>query len=158
MNNIIKRENGRQPATFGSVVDQIFQSNLDRFFDDDFWGSGSSGKTKGFGNVPVNIRETDKSFEMELYAPGLKKSDFQLNIEGDMLTVSFENKEEKKEENKQKGWFRQEYQLQSFSRSFSLGDTVDAAKIAARYENGVLFLQLPKKEQAQRITRSVEIQ
>ena len=57
MNNIIKRENGRQPATFGSVVDQIFQSNLDRFFDDDFWGSGSSGKTKGFGNVPTSCRE-----------------------------------------------------------------------------------------------------
>jgi HSP20 family protein len=95
---------------------------------------------------------------MELYAPGLKKSDFHLDIEGDTLTVSFENKTENKEEDKQKGWFRQEYRMQSFSRSFSLGDTVDTAKIAARYENGVLYLQLPKKEDAQRISRSVEIQ
>ena len=95
---------------------------------------------------------------MELYAPGLSKNDFQLNIEGDMLTVSFEKKTENKEENKQKAWFRQEYNMQSFSRSFSLGDTVDAAKIQARYENGVLYLELPKKEHAQRISRTIDIQ
>ena len=158
MNNIIKRENGRQPATFGSVVDQIFQNNLDKFFEDDFWNSGLTGKNKSLGNVPVNIRETDRSFDMELYAPGLSKNDFQLNIEGDMLTVSFEKKTENKEENKQKAWFRQEYNMQSFSRSFSLGDTVDAAKIQARYENGVLYLELPKKEHAQRISRTIDIQ
>ena len=158
MNTIIKKDNGRQPATFGSVVDRIFQNNLERFFDEDYWSTGLSDRGKGLGNVPVNIRETDKSFEMELYAPGLQKSDFHLNIEGDMLTVSFENKAENKEEDKQKGWFRQEYRMQGFSRSFSLGDTVDPAKISARYENGVLYLQLPKKEHAQRISRSVEIQ
>jgi HSP20 family protein len=133
MNNIIKRDDGRQPVTFGSVVDQIFQNNLDRFFDEDYWTPGFSGRNRGTGNVPVNIRETDKSYEMELYAPGLNKSDFE------------------------KGWFRQEYKMQSFSRSFSMGDTVDSAKIAARYENGVLYLQLPKKEHAQKISRTVEI-
>jgi len=158
MNNIIKRDNGRQPITFGSVVDQIFQNNLDRFFDEDYWSTGFPGKSKGPGNVPVNIRETDKSYEMELYAPGLNKSDFHLDIEGDMLTVSFENKTENKEEDKEKGWFRQEYKKQNFSRSFSMGDTVDTAKIAARYDNGVLYLQLPKKEHAQKISRTVEIQ
>ncbi len=157
MNNIIKRENGRQPATFGSVVDQIFQNNLNRLFDDDYWNSGFSGKNQR-GNIPVNIRETDNSYEMELYAPGLTKKDFNLNIEGDMLTVSFENKTENKEDNKQKGWSRQEYNVQSFARSFSIGDSVDATKIAARYESGVLYLKLPKKEHAQRISRSVEIQ
>jgi HSP20 family protein len=158
MNNIIKQDNARQPVTFGSVVDQIFQNNLDRFFDEDYWTTGFSGRGKGTGNVPVNIRETDKSYEMELYAPGLNKSDFHLDIEGDMLTVSFENKSEKKEEDKEKGWFRQEYKMQSFSRSFSMGDTVDTSKIGARYENGVLYLQLPKKEHAQKISRTVEIQ
>lgn len=157
MSNIIKRDNGRQPVTFGSVVDQIFQNNIDRFFDEDYWASGLAGRSKGPGNVPVNIRETDKSYEMELYAPGLKKSDFHLDVEGDMLTVSFENKTENKEEDKEKGWFRQEYKMQSFSRSFSMGDSVDPAKITARYENGVLYLQLPKKEHAQKISRTVEI-
>ncbi len=104
MNNIIKRDNGRQPATFGSVVDQIFQNNLNRFFDDEFWTPSLANKSQGLGNVPVNIKETDKTFEMELYAPGLRKQDFHLNIEGDMLTVSFDNKSENKQENKQEGW------------------------------------------------------
>ena len=49
MNNIIKRENGRQPATFGSVVDQIFQNNLNRFFDDDYWNTGLTGRHQGLG-------------------------------------------------------------------------------------------------------------
>ena len=95
---------------------------------------------------------------MELYAPGLTKSDFRLEVEGDLLTVSFESRQENKEENKKEAWFRQEYKVQSFTRSFSLGDIIDAAKISARYENGVLFLGLPKKEHAQKISRKVEIQ
>jgi HSP20 family protein len=157
MINIIKRDKANKPATFGSVVDQIFQNNLDRFFEDDFWSSDLAGKNNPRGNVPVNIQETDKSFEMELYAPGLNKSDFQLNIEGDMLTVSFQKKTEKNQESEQKGWVRQEYSLQNFSRSFSLGDTVNSAKIQARYENGVLYIELPKKEHAQTISRAIDI-
>ena len=158
MNNIIKRKNGRQPATFGSVVDQIFQNNLNRFFDDDYWAPGLSSKSQSLGSVPVNIKETDKTFEMELFAPGLSNQDFHLNIEGDMLTVSFDKKSENKQENKHEGWVREEYKIQSFSRSFSMGDIVDATKITARYENGVLYLLLPKKEHAQKVSRSVEIQ
>jgi HSP20 family protein len=154
MNNIIKRENGRQPATFGSVVDQIFQNNLNRFFDDDYWNAGFAGKNHGLGNVPVNIRETDKSYEMELFAPGLNKSDFHMNVEGELLTVSFESKTE----NKVGEWFRQEYKRESFTRSFSMGDSIDTTKIAARYDNGVLYLDLPKKEHAQKISRTVDIQ
>ena len=108
MNNIIKRENGRQPATFGSVVDQIFQNNLNRF-DDELWTPGLSGRTRELGNVPVNIKETDKTFEMELYAPGLTKQDFHLNMEGDLLTISFNKKTENKQESKPESWVREEY-------------------------------------------------
>ena len=161
MNNIIKRENGRRPATFGSVVDQIFQNNLDKFFDDDYWSSELLRGNQGAGNVPVNIRETDKTYEMELFAPGRVKEDFHLNIEGEMLTVSVESKSDIKQEenqNGQNGWFRQEYKKQSFTRSFTLGDSVDSSKITARYENGVLYLQLPKKEHAQKVSRAIEIQ
>jgi len=155
MTSIVKRENAIQPATFGSVVDQIFQNNLSRYFDDDFWGSNVSANRS---HVPVNIRETDKTVEMDLIAPGLKKQDFQLNVNGDMLTVSFEHKEDKKQENKNEGWLRQEYKQQTFSRSFHLDDTVDAGKIVARYEDGVLHLSLPKKENAQRISRNINVQ
>jgi HSP20 family protein len=154
MTNIIKKENG-QPATFGSVVDQIFQNNLSRFFDDDAWGfSGIHTR----GQAPVNIRESENSYELEVIAPGLKKQDFQLNLNGDLLTVSFEQKEEASEPNKDTRWLRKEYKKRSFSRSFTLDDTVDPAKGAARYEDGVLYITLPKKENAQPSTRTINVQ
>jgi HSP20 family protein len=158
MNNIIKRENGRQPATFGSVVDQIFQNNLNRFFDDEFWGFNGINKSPNLTQVPVNIRETDKTYELELSAPGLQKQDFQLNLEGDTLTISAEHSDENRKEDKNEGWFRKEFKRGQFTRTFNLDDTVDAGKISARYQDGILYLSIPKKEHAQKVTRSIEIQ
>ncbi len=153
MTNIIKKENGR-PATFGSVVDQLFQTNLDRFFDDHFWGFyGLQAGT----SVPANVREKDKSYELEVIAPGLRKEDFQLSLSGGTLTVSFEHKEEKNEKDADR-WLRREHRSQSFTRTFTLDDTVDAGNATARYENGVLLLTLPKKEQARPISRTIDIQ
>ena len=153
MTNIIKKENA-QPATFGSVVDQIFQNNLSRFFDDEFWGSnGSSIRNQ----VPVNIRETDKSYELEVIAPGLDKQDFQLNLNGDVLTISFQHKSENTETSSGSKWLRKEYKQQSFTRSFTLDDSVDAGKTSARYENGILHLSLPKKENAQKAARIINV-
>ncbi len=157
MNNIIKHENGRQPADFETLVDQIFQQNLNRFFDEDAWISGVPGKKNRSGNIPVNIKVAEKKYEMEVYAPGLKKENFQLNIEGDLLTIFFENHSGNKEEDKAGGWSRQEYKKQSFYRSFSIGETVDTTQITAHYENGVLYIDLPKKEQAQRTSKPIEI-
>jgi HSP20 family protein len=154
MKNIIKRENGNQPAAFGSVVDQIFQNNLSRFFDDEFWGfNGSISRNP----VPVNIRETDSSYELEIIAPGLKKQDFQLNLSGESLTISFEQKDEHKEQGKN-AWLKQEYRKQAFSRSFTLNEYVDVNKISARYEDGVLHIELPKKEVAQKVSRAIDVQ
>jgi HSP20 family protein len=158
MNNIMKKENGRQPATFGSVVDQIFQNNLNRLFDDEYWGFNGLNKSSGVRQVPVNIRETDKSYEMELYAPGLKKQDFRLNLEGDTFTVTAEANMESTTGDKNNEWIRQEYTKGNFARTFNLDDTVDAAKIAARYEDGILYLNFPKKEHAQKISRSINVQ
>lgn len=95
MSNIIKRENGQKPATFGTVVDQIFQNNLNRFFDDEFWGFNGISKSPDLNPAPANIRETDKTYELELSAPGLQKQDFHLKLEGDTLTISAEHSEEK---------------------------------------------------------------
>lgn len=158
MNNIIKKENGQRPATFGSVVDQIFQDNLTRFFDDEFWGFNGLSKSPGTGQVPVNIQETDKTYELELSAPGLQKQDFQLNLEGDTLTISAEHTEETRKESKNEGWFRREFKKGHFTRTFNLDDTMDAGKISARYENGILYLSIPKKEHAQKVLRAIEIQ
>lgn len=155
MNNMIKRETGQQPATFGTVVDQIFQDNLNRFFDDEFWGiNGKPNRSQ----VPVNIRESENSYEMELIAPGLRKQDFRLNISGDTLTVSFEHSEENNSEDADGKWLKREYKKQAFARSFNLDDTVDAGSIRARYEDGILRLQIPKKENAKTLSRSITIQ
>ena len=154
MTNIIKRNNGNMPMPFGGLVDDVFRNSLSRFFDDDFWGFDGLLTPK---QVPVNVRETEKSYEMEVVAPGLRKEDFNVNISDNILTVSFEHKEEKKEENKDEGYLRNEYRMQSFSRSFTLDDTVDADNITARYADGILHLSLPKKEGAQKITKSIDI-
>lgn len=159
MANIMKRNTGNSNLAttgslmpFGGLVDNILHQSLNRFFDDDFWGFNGVNS-----RVPVNIRETDKSYELEVMAPGLKKEDFNVNMDKNILTVSFEHKEEDKQENKDEGYLRQEYRMQSFSRSFSLDDTVDAEKISAQYRDGVLHISLPKKEGAQRITKNIEI-
>ena len=155
--SIIKRNNGNTALPSGTAsnwVDQLFQSNLNRFFNDDFWGfSGVDQQV----NVPVNLRETGQSYEMSLIAPGLRKEDFKLNVTDDLLTVSYEQKQEHNEESAQEGWLRKEYKMQSFSRSFNLDDSVDVNKITASYDNGVLHLSLPKKENARRITKTIEI-
>ena len=155
--SIIKRNNGNTelPAsTTTNWIDQLFQNNLNRFFNDDFWGfSGINQQV----NVPVNLRETDQGYEMSLIAPGLRKEDFKLNATEDLLTVAYEQKQEHNEENTQEGWLRKEYKMQSFSRNFSLDDSVDINKITASYDNGVLHLSLPKKENARRIAKTIEI-
>lgn len=155
--SIIKRNNGNMPAsgrTLGTWVDQMLNENLNRFFNDDFWGFRSIHQQV---NVPVNLRETGKSYEMSLVAPGLRKEDFKLNVTNDLLTVTYEHKEEQNQENNQEGWLRKEYLMQSFSRSFTLDDTVDVSNISATYDNGILHLTLPKKENAQKLSKTIEV-
>lgn len=157
MNTLMKRANtnGNVPATtFGGMVDKIFQDNLSRFFDDDLWGFGGLNRKV---NVPVNVRQTDKSYELDVVAPGLKKEDFKISVNGDMLTVGFEHQEENNQQNKEEGWLRKEYNKRSFSRSFNLDDTIDVNKIAAKYADGILQLSLPIKEGAKPISRTIEI-
>lgn len=147
MNSIIKKADNR-PKTFGSVVDELFQTNLNRFFDDRTWGFNG---LQAEGRVPVNIQETDTTYEVEVVAPGLKKEDFQLSYTGDLLTISFEHSGNKTSGQDEK-WIRREFRAASFSRSFQVDGTVDVDKSKARYENGVLLLTLPKKEEAKRIS------
>jgi HSP20 family protein len=153
--NIIKTKNGREniPATsFSGLVDRIFQDNLDRFFNEDIMSPGGFPKSP----VPVNVRETGTSYELDLVAPGLRKENFKLNVADDMLTVSFEHSEQNNQEDS--NWLRREYRMQSFTRSFPLDETVDANKISAKYADGILHLVLPKKENARKISRAIDIQ
>ena len=158
MNTMVKRGNGNTPErSFSGMIDKIFQNNLSRFFDDSFLGFNGLNTGNQPMNVPVNLRDTDKSYELEVIAPGLRKEDFKINVTGDTLTVAFEQKEEQNEENKNEGWLRKEFRMRSFSRSFNLDDTIDANSISAKYRDGVLCLSLPKKEGAQKLSRTIEI-
>ncbi len=94
----------------------------------------------------VNISETDEMYKLEMAAPGLEKDDFKINIENDVLSVSAEKKSESTENNDK--ITRREYSYSSFNRSFTLPEMVDTDKIAASYNNGIMKIELPKKEEA----------
>lgn len=125
------------------------RNNLD-FFEDFFkplnyqWFDNVESKNSGF-YPPVNIQETEDNFKLEIVAPGMDKADFKIKTEGDILTISAEKKEEKKEDSEKH--IRREYSYRSFKRSFTLDDDIDQENVAASYENGVLQLTLPKKEE-----------
>jgi HSP20 family protein len=94
----------------------------------------------------VNIRENGDRFVLEMAAPGLNKEDFKLSLENDILSVGCEKKSESTEKNEK--YTRREFSYSSFNRSFTLPEVVDPEKISARYENGVMIIELPKKEEA----------
>lgn len=97
----------------------------------------------------VNIVEEKDDFRISLAVPGMKKSDFRIDVEGDMLTISAETKEEKEE--KEKKFTRKEFNYTSFSRTFTIPDGTKADKIDARYEEGVLKLLIPKTEETRKL-------
>ncbi len=121
----------------------IFPSVLDEFFKPDWFGGMNTLTT----NVPaVNIKEGEKDFSLELSIPGFKKEDFNIEVDNDVLTISSEVKAEK--ETKEENYTRREFRVSSFKRAFTLPETVDAENINASYEDGILKLTLPKKEEA----------
>ena len=120
------------------------------------WGNSNYSSTST--TVPsVNSKEDGDTFEVEVAAPGMSKDDFKITLDGNLLTIS-SAKEEKNEE-KRDNYTRREFSYQSFQRSFELHrDVVDQDNIEARYENGLLRLTIPKKEEAkQKEPRLIEI-
>ncbi|MBY0433861.1 MAG: Hsp20/alpha crystallin family protein [Cyclobacteriaceae bacterium] len=116
-----------------------FSSMIDRFFNDSMVRSGRS------SFVPkVDILENDQAYEIHVAAPGLSKEDFNVEVKDSFLTISGERKFSS--EKKDKNYHAIETQYGSFSRSFSLPDNVDSSKINAKYNNGMLELNLPKDE------------
>ena len=98
-------------------------------------------------NVPaVNITQKKNEYEVSLAAPGLKKEDFKINVEGNMLTISTEKEENTEEKNKR--FTRKEYSYSSFSRSFTLPEEINQEKIDAKYQDGILKILLPCKDGA----------
>ena len=121
---------------------------------DDFWNK--SWMPRSFNSHPaVNIAEKENEFTVELAAPGYKKEDFKIDVDGNVLTISSEKEEEKKEE--ESNYTRREYNYSSFSRSFTLPEDVNKDAIDARYQEGVLNIALPRKEEAKRAFAAKQI-
>jgi HSP20 family protein len=134
---------------FNNLVDDFF-NGIPALFNPGF------NKSVWNGLVPVNVKESKDAYHLEVVAPGLDKNDFKVNIDGDTLTVSAEIKNEVKEETDTK--IRNEYSYRSFKRSFTLDEKIDASNIDARYVNGVLTLNLPKKTEVKEAAKEIIIQ
>ena len=105
--------------------------------------------------APVNIKETEKEYLLQIVAPGLVKEDFKISLENKTLTVGVEKKDESLNENEK--FIRREYKQSAFKRSFTVDEKIDAEQISAQYVNGVLTLNLPKKEEVKPATKQITI-
>ena len=112
-------------------------------------------KHKNNNNVPaVNIQEDEKQFLLELAVPGLKKDDFKIDLENQVLTISSEIKEETEET--ENNYTRREFVYTSFSRSFTLPKSIVAEKIKADYKDGILKISLPKNKET-KLSREIKV-
>lgn len=140
-----KRFYGIAPRTIGGMIEDMFQNGWNRFNEE-----------ISAIAAPVNIQETDKGYDLQVVAPGLKKEDIKVSVEKNVLSISYDHKEENKEQEAK--WLRNEHRTRSFKRSFTLNDKIDATRINARYADGILYLTLPKKEQAEQQAQEISVE
>jgi HSP20 family protein len=132
--------------SFNSVVDDFINSIPG------LWNEGYS----GINLAPVNIHEATDGFHLEVSVPGISKEDIKVNVDKGLLTISFDKKEESKSEDYKT--VRREFSQRSFKRTFTVAEQVNVEAIQAKYENGILKLFLPKKEQVKDNPTQVVVQ
>jgi HSP20 family protein len=130
-------------------------------FDDDVFGKDFLRDFFDFEQNPsvpeVNVKETKDQYTIEVAAPGMDKKDFNVDVQNNMLTISSEK--ESKDEDKDENFLRREFSYTSFQRSFNIPETVDADNIKAKYDNGVLYVELPKKEETvEKASKKIDIE
>lgn len=148
--NLIRRSGSPRQGFPGLFFDDVFGRDLFNWGNDNYSATSTT--------LPsVNIRETADNFEVEVAAPGMEKSDFEIALDGNLLTIG--SAKEQKQEETQEQYTRREFSYQSFRRSFELPkNVVDEDGISARYENGLLHLTIPKREEVkQKPPRRIEI-
>ncbi|WP_336514290.1 Hsp20/alpha crystallin family protein [Pollutibacter soli] len=134
--------------SFNSIFEDLFQH---------FPATGANTKDWSLnGNAPVNINETKEAYQLDVVAPGFDKADFKINVDQNILTISGEKKTAEKTEGEKQ--IRKEYGFKSFKRSFTLDEAIDDAGISAKYENGVLNVTLPKKEEVKVTPKEISVQ
>lgn len=116
------------------------------------------GKELGLQTPAVNIHETADAFHLEVSAPGLNKEDFKVNLDKGLLTISYEKKAETESNDNGYKTHRREFTAASFKRSFTVEDKINEDGIQAKYENGILKLLLPKKEEVKVAPKQIAIQ
>jgi len=141
---IVKRNNQRSLAT---PWRELF--DVEDFFPN--WPSLSRNSLPA-----VNVSEDDKSYTIDLIAPGFKKEDFKINVDEDVLTISAENKAESSDNNKQ--YNRREYSYSAVTRSFRLPDNAKDDSISANYNDGILKLNIPKTKTQTKATKEIKIE
>ena len=143
---LVKFANGQKNNAVNPWFNDVFES----FFNDSFLND------RMVSRVPAaNIAETENEFHIELAAPGLSKEDFKINLDKNVLSISAEKKAENTVNNKK--YSKREYSYNSFIRSFTLPESADQSNIEAEYADGVLKLNIGKKEEAKAQTREIAI-
>lgn len=143
---LVKFNNGQRKHTVGPRFVDVFDS----LFNDQAFN------TTAVNKIPaVNIAESESGFDIELAVPGLKKEDIKINLDKNLLTVSAEVKKEETAETK--NYSKKEFSYNSFSRSFTLPESVDQTKIEAAYTDGILKLTVAKKEEAKLQAREIAV-
>ena len=144
-----KRNFGTMPQTFGGLLEGFLENGLPHVKTDFWYTSGT----------PVNIQETDSAYELHVVAPGLSKEDFKISLDKNILSIAYDKKEESQEPAAEKAakWLKNEYHFRSFKRSFTLNEKVDTAGINAKYNDGILYVTLPKKEVSETTTQTINV-
>ena len=137
-NEVSTKRNDSSLPGLSSWVDNLFNDGMGAGFLSNF--------NTGMTLPAVNIKENADEFFLEIAVPGMKKSDFNIDIENKILSISSETKEEHEE--KEENYTRREFGYSSFKRTFTLPDTVESEKISAKYKEGILTVHLPKREEA----------
>ncbi|GAB4004925.1 Hsp20/alpha crystallin family protein [Spirosoma migulaei] len=151
MNTLVRSNN-----SYPSLIENFFGRDVN-----DFFNTSSS----SLSNVPaVNVVEHQDGFRIEVAAPGLKKEDFKLNLNHNNLTISGSQETHKEEPDtsnqgaNRERYTRREFSYSSFQRTFTLPTSVDADNIRASYTDGLLKIEIPKREEAQiKPSRQIEI-
>lgn len=140
----------RRDKDVGTNVPNLFED----FFGSDFFDR--IGAMSGGSNLPsVNIRDQKDRYSIEVAAPGLNKDDFNVEVDEGALTIS--SSKEESDEQKEGDYTRREFNYTAFQRTFTLPDTVNEDDISAEYEGGVLYINIPKKEEEKREKKKIDI-
>ena len=125
-------------------------SLLNDFLTDDWFNSSLMNWRSAGASLPaVNVRETNDDFMIEVAVPGMKREDFKVELDNNVLTISSSKEENREEKGREGEYTRREFSYQAFQRSFSLPEAkVEGGKISAKYTDGILYVTVPKREEA----------